>query len=241
MTFSILAQDMGSGALGGAAATGSLCVGGWVLRGDSRGGISASQGAAPSTMWGEDVIEAMRAGSPAPEALARVTGRDAGRDWRQLAALDAFGRAAAHTGAGNTAWRGALVAPGLVVAGNLLAGPGVLEALRDGYLGARGPFGARLIAALAAAEAAGGDTRGLQSAALLVVALDAPPLSLRIDWAEAPVAALRDLHARSQSGEYAAWLPRVPTRAAPERGAPGDHGAAGDGADAQDAAGVADA
>jgi uncharacterized Ntn-hydrolase superfamily protein len=71
---------------------------------------------------------------------------------------------------------------------------------------------------LAAAEAAGGDTRGLQSAALLVVSDDAPPLTLRVDWSEDPVAAIRDLHARSQSGEYAAWLPSVPTRSDPERG-----------------------
>ncbi|MFN3526048.1 MAG: DUF1028 domain-containing protein, partial [Paracoccus sp. (in: a-proteobacteria)] len=63
MTFSILAQDLGTGAFGGAAATGSLCVGGWVLRGDSRAGLTASQGAAPSTMWGEDVLVRMMSGA----------------------------------------------------------------------------------------------------------------------------------------------------------------------------------
>jgi len=218
MTFSILAQDLNTGALGGAAATGSLCVGGWVLRGDSRAGMSASQGSAPSTMWGEDVLARMQAGEGAGAAVAAVTGADAGRDWRQLAALDRDGGTACHTGTRNTDWRGALAAPGLVVAGNLLAGPQVLDALRDGFLGAGGPLADRLLAALAAAEAAGGDSRGLQSAALLVVADDAPPLTLRIDWAEDPVGALRDLHARSQRGDYAAWLPCVPTRNDPERG-----------------------
>ncbi len=217
MTFSILAQDLSTGALGGAAATGSLCVGGWVLRGDSRMGLSASQGAAPSTMWGEDVLARMGAGEPAEAALARVVAPDAGREWRQLAALDRQGGTACHTGAQNTAWRGALVAPGLVVSGNLLAGPEVLEALRDGYRGATGPLAERLLAALAAAERAGGDSRGLQSAALLVVSDAAPPLSLRVDWAENPIAALSALHARSQQGEYAAWLPCVPTRDDPER------------------------
>ena len=219
MTFSILAQDPCSGELGGAAATGALCVGGWVLRGDSRAGLSASQGAAPSTLWGEDVLELMRAGLAAPAAVAQVTGADSGQVWRQLAALDRAGRAACFTGVQNTAWKGALIADRLVVSGNLLAGPEVLEALRAGYLGATGSMAPRLLDALAAAEAAGGDTRGLQSAALLVVSDDAPPLSLRVDWADDPIASLRALHARSQSGAYAAWLPRVPTRNDPERGA----------------------
>ena len=179
--------------------------------------MSASQGASPSTIWGEDVLERMRAGLSAAAAVADVTGGDTGRDWRQLAALDRGGATACHTGARNTQWRGSLVAPGLVVSGNLLAGPRVLVALRDAFLGADGSLGHRLIAALAAAEAAGGDTRGLQSAALLVVSDDAPPLTLRVDWAEDPIARLRDLHARSQQGDYAAWLPTVPTRSDPDR------------------------
>jgi uncharacterized Ntn-hydrolase superfamily protein len=218
MTFSILAQDSVTGAMGGAAATGSLCVGGWVLRGDSRAGLSASQGAAPSTMWGEDVLALMRAGESAESAVTAVIGSDGGRDWRQLAALDLHGGTACHTGTRNMPWCGSRVAPGLVVSGNLLAGPEVLEALGDGLLTASGSLAERLLAALAAAETAGGDTRGLQSAALLVVSDDAPPLTLRVDWAEAPVQALHDLYARSQSGAYAAWLPCVPTRNDPERG-----------------------
>lgn len=217
MTYSILAQDLSTGALGGAAATGALCVGGWVLRGDSRAGISASQGAAPSTLWGEDAIAMMRTGTSARETVERLTQADRGASWRQLAALDRDGGTACHTGADNSNWKGALIAPGLVVAGNLLAGRQVIEALRDAYLHATGPLADRLIAALAAAEAAGGDTRGLQSAALLVVSDNAPPLSLRIDWSQDPVSALRALYARSQSGDYAAWLPTVPTRNDPER------------------------
>ncbi len=218
MTFSILAQDLNTGALGGAAATGSLCVGGWVLRGDSRAGLSASQGAAPSTMWGEDALVRMRAGDTAEQALAAVVCADAGREWRQLALLDSAGGTACHTGTKNTDWRGSLAASGLVVSGNLLAGSQVLEALRDTFLTARGDLAERLLASIAAAEAAGGDTRGLQSAALLVVSNDTPPLTLRVDWSENPICALRDLHRRSQSGAYAAWLPSVPTRNDPERG-----------------------
>lgn len=218
MTFSILAQDLNTGAFGAAAATGSLCVGGWVLRGDSRAGLSASQGAAPSPMWGEDVLDRMRAGEDAQAALDAVVGVDSGREWRQLAALDRRGGTACHTGEQNTPWRGSLIAPGLVVSGNLLAGPEVLEALRNTHLNAAGTLAERLLAALTAAEAAGGDTRGLQSAALLVLSDDAPPLSLRVDWSEEPITALRNLYRRSQTGDYAAWLPSVPTRSDPERG-----------------------
>lgn len=169
-------------------------------------------------MWGEDALIRMQAGDTAEQALAAVTGSDAGRAWRQLAVLDRGGSAACHTGTANTEWRGSVVAPGLVVSGNMLAGPQVLEALHDTFLAEHGSLAERLLAALAAAEAAGGDRRGLQSAALLVVSDDAPPLSLRVDWSENPVAALRDLHTRSHSGDYAAWLPKVPTRNDPERG-----------------------
>lgn len=215
MTFSILARDSETGALGGASATGSLCVGGWVLRGDSRAGMTASQGAAPSTMWGEDTLDLMRAGTSAAEAVAQVTAADAGNDWRQLAALDRHGHVASHTGQQNTGWHGSIEHDGLVVAGNLLSSGDVLVALRDGFLGSVGSFGTRLLAALAAGEAAGGDVRGLQSAALLIVSDDRPPLTLRIDWAERPVLALIDLFQRSQTGDYAAWLERVPTRRNP--------------------------
>jgi uncharacterized Ntn-hydrolase superfamily protein len=106
----------------------------------------------------------------------------------------------------------------LVVSGNLLDGPHVLVALRDTFLASQGALPERLLAARAAADAAGGDTRGLQSAALLVVSNDTPPLTLRIDWAEAPIRALQDLYDRSQTGDYAEWLPTVPTRNDPERG-----------------------
>ena len=76
MTISILAYDEKSGTYGGAATTGSLCVGGWVLRGDGESGMSASQGSLPSTMWGSDVLDRMRAGTPADDAVAQITGAD---------------------------------------------------------------------------------------------------------------------------------------------------------------------
>lgn len=217
MTFSILARDQSTGTMGGAAATGSLCVGGWVLRGDSRWGLSASQGAAPSPMWGEDVIDAMRMGRGASDAVAEMTAPDSGRDWRQLAALDPAGGTGVFTGENNTGWHGHAEGAGVIVAGNMLGGPEVVTATLAAFQEAGGTMAQRLLAALEAGEAAGGDSRGLQSAALLVLANDAPPLTLRIDWAEAPIVALAALHARTQEGEYARWLPCVPTRDDPER------------------------
>lgn len=217
MTFSILAIDRDSGQIGGAAATGSLCVGGWVLRGDIRAGLSASQGWAPSTFWGEDVLMLMRSGAAADEAVAAVVKADSGRAWRQLSALDLAGGTGAFTGAENTPVRGSREAAGVVVAGNLLASETVLDAVLGGFTAAEGPLAERLIAALEAGAEAGSDSRGLLSAALLVLAPDAPPLTLRIDDHETPLAALRRLYTRTREPFYADWLKSVPTPEDPQR------------------------
>src|SRR5690554_1543068 len=102
MTFSILVHDPETGVIGGAAATGSLCVGGWVLRGDARYGLSASQERAPSTLWGENVIDLMGKGHSAEAAVEKVTMDDSGRGYRQLSALNCNGRGAVFTGQDNT-------------------------------------------------------------------------------------------------------------------------------------------
>ncbi|SPH16952.1 hypothetical protein DEA8626_00466 [Defluviimonas aquaemixtae] len=217
MTFSILARDPETGELGGAAATGSLCVGGWVLRGDPRAGLSASQGAAPSTLWGEAVLAAMMAGRTTQEAVDTVVRPDGGRDHRQLAALAPDGQAAAFTGAENTPAMGARMFDGGVVAGNLLTAETVLDAVAAGYLGADGTIARRLLAALKAGEAAGGDCRGLMSAALLVLSSDRAPLSLRIDYSQAPLSDLARLYEKATSGDYHEWSLQVPTLNDPER------------------------
>lgn len=218
MTLSILVRDAQSGAIGGAAATGSLCVGGWVLRGDLRAGMSASQGAAPSTFWGEDVLAAMRSGKDAATAVAAVTGADRGRAYRQLAALGLGGAGAAFTGDRNSPEMGALVFEGGIVSGNLLTGLDVLEATAEGFRQEKGALGERLIAALRAGEAAGGDSRGFRSAALLVLHADHAPMTLRIDLdPEDPLRALAALHRRASSGSYAEWAAQVPSLSDPER------------------------
>ncbi|MCB1359408.1 MAG: DUF1028 domain-containing protein [Maritimibacter sp.] len=210
MTFSLLARDPATGAIGGAAATGSLCVGGWVLRGTLAGGMSASQGKAPSTFWGEDVLAAMEAGQSAQKAVSSLVGADPGASQRQLSALPLAGPGAVHSGGDNTPEIGEYVFDGGIAAGNMLTAPAVAEALARGYTEARGSFPERLLAGLRAAEAAGSDSRGLQSAALLVLSPAHAPLTLRVDWSETPLDALAALLGRATSGDYAAWAKQVP-------------------------------
>jgi len=222
MTFSILARDPATGAIGGASATGSLCVGGWVLRGALGAGMSASQGAAPSTFWGEDALAEMRRGADAQAAVAAVTRADRGRDWRQIAALDPSGDTAAFTGARNTPQMGSRAFAGGIVAGNMLAGGTVLDALADGFLSASGTLAVRFLAALRAAEAAGGDSRGLLSAALLVLHPDHAPLTLRVDYHhDDPIGALEALHDMATTGDYADWARQVPVASDRSRGLDG--------------------
>jgi len=220
MTISILAFDEKSGAYGGAATTGSLCVGGWVLRGDAESGLSAAQGSLPSTLWGTETLALMKAGATAERAVATVIEPDAGRAERQLAALDPKGGTACFTGQASIPSAGSRQARHVIVAGNLLASDAVLDACLAGFGGADQAFDLRLLAALDAARAAGGDSRGLLSAALLVVRRDAAPLTLRIDHSQTPLADLRDLHGRATRGAYADWVRHVPTLADPHRAAP---------------------
>jgi uncharacterized Ntn-hydrolase superfamily protein len=217
MTFSILARDPDTGLIGGAAATGSLCVGGWVLRGQAGVGMSASQGASPSTLWGEDAIGGMRAGETARDGVSRLTTADGGREFRQLSALGLHGPGAVFSGGSNSPKIDDQVFDGGVAAGNLLASHSVIPAMVDAYLGATGAFADRLIAALFAAQKAGSDARGLFSAALLIVGPDQAPLTLRIDRSDDPLPALADLLAHATSGEYDFWARQVPTLNNPER------------------------
>ena len=98
MTFSILAFDEKSGGFAAASATGNLCVGGWVLRGNIDSGLVASQGTSPSTFWRDEALRAMRMGADAASALAQVVEPDTGKGFRQLLTLDREGRTAGHTG-----------------------------------------------------------------------------------------------------------------------------------------------
>ncbi len=217
MTFSILAFDQKTGTYGAAAATGSLCVGGWVLRGSLEAGLVASQGTAPSTLWRDAALGAMAQGMVAENAVKSITQADEGRAHRQLTALDPHGGTGAFTGGESVVWAGHLAQPGLVCAGNMLAGPQVLDGLRSAYSQSTQPMADRLISALRGAGRAGGDSRGLLSAALLVLSPDAPPLDLRIDHDARPIAALAELLRLARSRPYADWLHEVPVASDPNR------------------------
>lgn len=217
MTFSLLARDPETGALGGAAATGNLCVGAWVLRGDARFGLTASQGHTPSTLWGEDALAHLANGADAGGALSAVVGPDPGRETRQLAVLDRTGATAVHDGARNLPFTGHLQGAGWVVAGNWLASGEVVARAAEALERSDNDFAGRLVAALRAGMSAGSDRRGTFSAALLVLAEDAPPLDLRVDFDPAPADRLAALLERTRSADYRAWLETLPTRREPFR------------------------
>ncbi|MFC0410499.1 DUF1028 domain-containing protein [Roseomonas elaeocarpi] len=196
MTWSILARDPATGELGAAVATKFFAVGALCLRTEGGTGAVATQ-ALVNPMLGLRAIERLRAGE-APEAVGAALLRDdAGRETRQLHMIAADGASFRHTGAECVDWAGHLDGADVSVAGNMLAGPGVIWATRDAFRASAGqPLALRLIAALEAGEAAGGDKRGRQSAALQVTSRDPyPDLDLRVDDHPDPLAELRRLHA----------------------------------------------
>ena len=199
MTWSILARDPGTGELGVAVATRFFAVGAVCPRVEGGTGAVATQ-ALVNPLYAPDALARLRAGE-APEAVAAaLTGADAGRDHRQLHILAADGRIAQHTGAACVDWCGGVQAADVSVMGNMLAGPQVVEATLAAFLAHAGqPMALRLIAALEAGEAAGGDKRGKQSAALQVASRDPyPDLDIRVDDHPDPLAELRRLHAVAQ-------------------------------------------
>lgn len=210
MTFSILAFDEKTGGFAAASATGNLCVGGWVLRGNIDSGLVASQGTAPSTFWRDESLRAMRMGADAASALAQVVDDDTGKDFRQLLTLDCKGRTAGHTGHQSLPYAGHVCAPNLVVGGNMLASREVVDAMSTTFMSTDDTLGERLLAALEAAKAAGGDYRGLMSASLLYLTPERPPLDLRIDSSDNPLGDLRKLYDKCNSSPYKDWLDEVP-------------------------------
>lgn len=217
MTYSILVRDPATGIFGGAAATGNLCVGGWVLRGDPRIGLSASQGKTPSTLWGEDVLVAMGDGLCAQDAVDVIVNADGGRTGRQLLALDRHGSCGHFTGGENVPYMAHIVTPDSVVAGNMLADPAVIRACHRGYLESAGPLPRRLLKAMKAAAIAGGDMRGLMSAAILTLGENAPPIDLRVDHSLSPLEDLEHLVSLTEAADYMSWRETLPTRSNPFR------------------------
>ena len=211
MTYSILARDPATGALGAAVASRFFAVG--AICDHLEGGVAAlSTQALVNPMYAVLALPRLRAGEPSDEVLTSLVGADPGADQRQFHILDAGGRIAQHTGAHCVAWAGHARGPDVSVAGNMLAGPQVVQRTLEAYLGCRSSLAERLIYALEAGEAAGGDKRGKQSAALKICTRDPyPDLDIRADDHPDPLAELRRLYWVSQE-RFAIFRRHVPGR-----------------------------
>ena len=198
MTWSILARDSATGALGAAVATRFFAVGALAIH--VEGGVAAfATQALINPMYAVHGMPRLRAGEAPEEVVQTLLAADAGRGHRQLHILDASGRIAAHTGADCVAWCGAVRGLDVSVAGNMLARPGVVERTLAAFEASSGSLAERLLTALEVGEAAGGDKRGKQSAALKVATRDPyPDLDIRTDDHPDPLRELRRLYAVSQ-------------------------------------------
>jgi uncharacterized Ntn-hydrolase superfamily protein len=194
MTWSIIARDAGTGRIGIAVATKFFAVGSRVPHIKTGVGALASQ-AFVNPFYGPQGLALLQAGAAPEDVVRLLTNADEGRDHRQLHVMDRTNRFAAFTGAACIDWCGHQIHDGFSVAGNMLAGPRVLDETARSYReGAKTPFARRLIAAMRAGEAAGGDKRGKQSAALLIHdGEDYSLLDLRVDDHAEPLAELARL------------------------------------------------
>ena len=197
MTWSILARDE-AGSFGAAIASRFFAVGALTVHTRRGVGALATQ-ALLNPLYGPRGMDLLAEGRAPAEVVAALTAADAGRDHRQLHVLPARGAPAAWTGPSCIDWCGHRLGEDFSVAGNMLAGPQVVEATAEAFLASRGrDLAERLLAALAAGEAAGGDKRGKQAAALRIHAdEDHPQLDIRVDDHEEPVRELQRLYAKS--------------------------------------------
>ena len=168
MTFSIIARDPDSAAFGVAVSTAVPCVGAVVPHAKSGVGAIATQ-SYTNVDLGIEGLRLLEHGISPRAALEALLAEDDGRDVRQVAGIDARGRTFAYSGKDCVDWFGSREGADYSVQGNMLAGPHVIEAMADVFEASAGKWlGIRLMAALEAGQAAGGDKRGRQSAALLV-------------------------------------------------------------------------
>ena len=167
-TFSIVAYDPETGDLGVAVQSKFLAVGAVVPYARANVGAVATQSYA-NLLYGPQGLALLEQGLAPEEVIQRLTEADPDARLRQVGIVDARGRAAAFTGEGCFPWAGHRVGPNVAVQGNILVGPETVDAMYETFLSAKGDLADRLVAALAAGQEAGGDRRGQQSAALLVV------------------------------------------------------------------------
>jgi uncharacterized Ntn-hydrolase superfamily protein len=167
-TFSIVAYDSLTGELGVAVQSKAFAVGGAVAWARAGAGAIATQ-ASTNMSFGPRGLELLAAGASSGEVLRILLDEDEGRDNRQVGIVDAQGRPANFTGTSCLDWAGGRTGAGYACQGNILASEAVVESMAEAYEAGAGELADRLLAALVAAQGAGGDKRGMQSAAILVV------------------------------------------------------------------------
>ena len=223
MTFSLVARCAETGMLGVAISSSSPAVAARCAYARAGVGAVASQNVTDPTL-GPLALDLMQGGMAAAEAIAEVKKRGKFIEYRQVLAVDAQGQTAIHSGPNSlgiwTQAQGAGVASG----GNMLANSGIPQAIVDGFLAAKGHIGDRLIAAMRAGLAAGGEAGPLHSAGMMIVDKVAWPLAdLRCDWTDdCPISAISDLWDRYRP-QMDAYIQRaIDPRQAPSYGVPGD-------------------
>lgn len=214
MTWSIIARDS-SGAFGVAVASRFFAVGALCPHARSGVGALATQ-ALVNPLYAGPALDDLARGLDPALIIEQLTSRDEGREHRQLHLINAAGTSAGYSGSACIDWCGHRSGPDYSVAGNMLAGPQVLAATAAAYEANAGlPFAERLIVALAAGEAAGGDKRGKQAAALLTYTTeDYCALDLRVDDHPEPIGELQRLYHKSLE-RYQPFSTCLPSRARP--------------------------
>lgn len=215
-TFSIVAYDDTSDMLGVAVSTRVPAVG--AVCPFARAGVGAiSTQAWTNPLLGVDGLDLLEQGYSAEEALHKLLDADPDPGTRQIIAVDGKGCSAAHTGSETDPWKGHRTGDGYAVAGNMLVGEETITAMVEAFgASADEPLYERLIRALESGQAAGGDKRGRQSAALHVVKSEPYPyLDLRVDEHPDPVAELRRVYEVAKR-ELLPFIEAMPTRGNPK-------------------------
>ena len=204
-TYSIAACDLEVGQWGVATQSKFLGVGSVVPWAEPGVGAIATQAYA-NPRYGPDGLALLREGLSAEEVVERLTAADEGRDHRQLGVVDAQGRGASFTGGECMDWAGGRTGACYAAQGNILVSAETVDAIAEGFERAQGTLAERLLDCLDAAQAAGGDRRGQQSAALLVVERDGgyaglshEVVDLRVDEHERPLEELRRIYVMHQA------------------------------------------
>jgi uncharacterized Ntn-hydrolase superfamily protein len=203
LTFSIVALDSETKALGVAVSTAVPAVGSVVPHVEAGVGAIATQAQA-NVLYGIEGLKLLKGGLSPQNALEKMLRMDPEREKRQVIIIDIHGRTAAFTGRENVEWKGHIVGKDCAAAGNILIGSSGLKAMIETFEVTRGKLAERLLRALEAGQEAGGDKRGRMSAALLVageqwISETRPVLNLRVDAHQDPVAELRRIYAISRS------------------------------------------